>query len=326
MSAAPLGLLFSGQGSQGVGMLDWLFGEFQEAREILARAEDRLGHPLGRLMRRGPESRLRRTAHAQPALLTASTALYRVLGLGDRPSLLAGHSVGEYSALVAAGALEFEDAVGLVAERGRLMQEAVPVGRGGMLAAFAGAEEIAPLVRAAEGDGVLDLAVLNAPSQTVVAGTRDALGRLRRSLRARTIGYATLSVSVPFHSRLLRPMQAPFARALEAVPFRRPRHPVVSNLDGRVLRSHRRLRPRLVRHVCEPVRWERCLRSLVRAGVHTVIEVGPGRALLGHARRVAPELRRLGLSGPEDVQRVRGALALPVPAAPRAGERAGHVA
>lgn len=307
---ARIALLFSGQGSQHVGMAAWLFSDSAVARDTLSEAEEILGYPLGRLLRSGPESELRQTRYAQPALLTVCVAVHRALRDSRQPAFCAGHSVGEYSALVAAGCLSFQDALRLVALRGNLMQTAVPAGTGGMLAVLG-----APLpllhehCRSAERDGVLDISAFNCPGQVVVSGTKDALRRLRARLGRRNIPTAMLRVSVPFHCRLLRVVEAPLREHLCRTPLQRPRVPVLSNRDGRALRTQRSLPIRLAEQAWRPVLWEQCLRTLDRHNVEAVVEVGPGRALLGHMRRTAPRVRRYATDTREGFEKVRRWLA-----------------
>jgi [acyl-carrier-protein] S-malonyltransferase len=288
-----LAVVFPGQGAQEVGMsVDFADG-FPEARDVLKAADSAFEGPLSRWIREGPEERLRRTEVTQPAVLAASLAIYRVLEsrLPVAPAFFAGHSLGEYTALAAAGALSLEDAVRLVRRRGALMQEAVPEGEGAMVAVLG--------LAAAEVDRVCDetpgayAANYNAAAQTVVAGERKAVEAAAERLReagARRI--IPLEVSAPFHCPLMAPARDKLAAALAEVPFRDLQVPVISNVTGRPYRRAEEARELLREQVCAPVRWMECVRTLAREGVQVQLEVGPGSVLTALAARIEPGLVR----------------------------------
>jgi len=309
-----IAFLFPGQGSQAVGMGRAFAQASPEARARFAAADAALGVGLTRLCFEGPLDQLTRTANAQPAVLTVSVVAAEALAAaGVRPDLVAGHSLGEYSALVAAGALEFADAVHTVRARGTFMQESVPEGQGGM-AAILGAPAAAVRQACAEvereGHGVVEVANLNAPDQTVISGTAAAVARAMALCEGRGAKRAVrLQVSAPFHCRLLQPAAARLAEALRGVGVRPPRIPVVRNVDAEPMTDPAEVIPGLVRQVCAPVLWEPSVRRLVKEGVEVFIEVGPGRVLAGLVKRIVSGAAVYAVEDPGGVRAVCGALA-----------------
>ncbi len=307
-----IAFVFPGQGSQHVGMGQALGEAFPECRETFEQADAALGVGISRLCFEGPAERLVLTEHTQPALLTVSTAAARVLTKrGVRPGWLAGHSLGEYSAHVAAGTLSFGDAVRTVCNRGRYMQEAVPVGDGAM-AAVMGLE--APLVeqacREAAGEQVVSAANLNAPGQVVIAGAVDAVRRAgdrAKALGARRV--RALPVSAPFHCALMQPAQDRLEPDLRALVVSDPAIPVVANLDAEPKRDAAAAVSALVDQVTAPVRWEQVVRRLASEGVDTYVEVGPGKVLSGLIKRIDGGARLLSVADPDGVERAVAALA-----------------
>lgn len=304
--------VFPGQGSQRVGMGRDLAAAFPVARRTFEEADDRLGTPLARLCFEGPEETLRLTEHAQPAILTASVAAYRVLReVADvRPVAVAGHSLGEWSALVVADALDLGDAVVGVRERGRLMQAAVPPGEGAMAALVGlGGDDVAALcAEAADGDVVVP-ANLNGGGQVVVAGHAAAVGRVVALAAARRARAQLLPVSAPFHCPLMEPAAAGLRRHLAAVAFRDPRVPVVTSVEARPVRGAADIPALLVRQVTAAVRWEETVGLLAGLGATVAIETGPGRVLSGLVRRIAPALATIPAGDVEGIARAREALA-----------------
>ncbi|HVS02492.1 MAG TPA: ACP S-malonyltransferase [Thermoanaerobaculia bacterium] len=303
MSAGRLALVFPGQGSQKVGMGgDWA-AALPDAAATFAEADAALGLPLSRLCWEGPAEELQLTANQQPAILAVSVAMQRVLAArGVEPALVAGHSLGEYSALVAAGSLRFADALRLVRRRGELMQEAVPVGQGAMAAILGlDAEAVEALVTEAAGDEVCAVANRNAPEQTVIAGHAPAVARAVELARERGARRALLlPVSAPFHSPLMAPARQGLAPLLRATSFVDPRVPVVVNVDAAPRFSGEALRDALERQVDSPVRWVESVRWMAEeGGVGTFLEVGPGAVLSGLIRRIAPDARALAIGSPE---------------------------
>jgi [acyl-carrier-protein] S-malonyltransferase len=279
--------IFPGQGAQYAGMGRELFENHPEAREVFEEADRVLGFSLSSLCFNGPEDDLKITENTQPAILTVSTAAYRVLqSKGLQPAVVAGHSLGEYSALVAAGALRFSDAVALVKRRGRYMQDAVPAGVGAM-AALLGIE--LPVVlsvceRAAQGQ-VVAPANLNSQTQIVIAGHQQAVERAvslaKESGAKRAI---LLQVSAPFHCSLLKPAEERLGPELDACAFADPRCAVVTNVDAQPVTSGAAARDALKRQVSRPVRWQETVESMLNDGVNTFVELGPGKVLCGLVR------------------------------------------
>ncbi len=285
--------LFPGQGSQRVGMGADLASACAAARRTFEEADDRLGTSLSRLCFEGPEDVLRLTEHAQPAILTASVATYRVLAerTGLRPAALAGHSLGEWSALVAAGAMSFADAVAGVRERGRLMQEAVPAGEGAMAAVIGlDADAVASLCAEVAGADVLAPANLNGGGQVVVAGHAGAVGRLVSLAAARKVRAQLLPVSAPFHCALMAPVAAGLEAYLAGIELRDPVIRVITSVEARPVAGAADIARLLVRQVTTPVRWEDTVRALVGIGATVALESGPGRVLTGLLRRIAPSV------------------------------------
>ena len=307
-----IAFLFPGQGSQAVGMGQALAAASPAAAAVWKEADEALGFALSRLCFEGPEPELSLTANTQPAVLTASVAAAAALAeRGVRPHLAAGHSLGEYSALVVAGALPFAAAVRLVRKRGEFMQEAVPVGAGAMAALFgvelSTAEEVC--AEAAEGE-VVGVANINSPGQIVIAGHRGAVERAVKAAAERGGKKSILlPVSAPFHSALMKPAADRLAANLEAVPVSAPRIPVVRNVDAGLTTSADEIKPYLVRQVASPVRWTDCVARLAREGATVFVEVGPGRVLSGLLRRTLDGARGHAVEDPASLEKTLAALA-----------------
>jgi [acyl-carrier-protein] S-malonyltransferase len=297
--------LFPGQGSQKVGMGRALHDNFAEARAVFAEVDDVLGYPLSKLCFEGPEAELTLTANAQPAILTTSMAALRVLAARSdvRPRVVAGHSLGEYSALVAAGALSLADAARLVRMRGEFMQDAVPAGIGAMAAILGlSAEDVAAVCRDAAGDEVVSPANLNGGGQVVIAGHKQAVDRACAVAKARGAKRAIpLSVSAPFHCALMRPAAERLAPELERVTVNSPEVPVVSNVEATPNHEAARVRDLLARQVTAPVRWEESVQCLAGLGVDTVVEIGAGNVLGGLVRRIVPALAIHAAGDPDSI-------------------------
>ncbi len=291
-----LGFMFPGQGAQAVGMGAEFLESDPAVRQRFDEANDALDFDIVSIMLEGPAERLAQTEVTQPALLTVGVALWdawRGRG-GPKPALLAGHSLGEYTALVVAGSLSFQDAVRLVHQRGRYMQEAVPVGEGAM-AAVLGLEDDAVARCCSAADGVVAPANLNAPGQVVISGAASAVAQAVDACKEAGARRAVLlNVSGPFHCELMRPAADRLRAALDAVDIRLPDIPVVHNVDAAVAASPEEIRRKLVSQLDSPVRWRDCVLAMQASGVDRLVECGPGNVLAGLARRID---RALGVAG-----------------------------
>ena len=312
MTSGPaIAFVFPGQGSQAVGMGSAVADAFPESRAVFEEADAALGESLSRLMREGPIEELTLTRNAQPAILTASVAVLRAVHerTGVRPAFVAGHSLGEYSALVAAGALGLADAVRVTRRRGELMQSAVPAGIGAM-AAIMGVDRAAleaVCAVAAQGE-VLSPANFNAPGQIVIAGHTAAVERASAAVVAQGGRAIALKVSAPFHCALMRPAADGLAAALETVPVVAPAVPVVSNVSAEPTTDPVRIKELLIRQVDGPVRWQQSVERLSALGVGSVVEIGPGRVLAGLVKRIDKSLRISGVETPADVAKLAGSI------------------
>lgn len=303
--------LFPGQGSQYTGMGRELAQAFPESREVFDLADRVLGEPLSQLCFGGDEERLALTENTQPAILTVSVAALRALELrGLTARAAAGHSLGEYTAHVAAGTLDFADALRAVRLRGRFMQEAVPVGTGAM-AAILGLEPDAleRICRDAARGQVVCPANLNGPGQVVISGHAEAVERASAAALAAGARRAVpLAVSAPFHSPLMRPAAERLAPVLQSIEFRDPMFPVYANATATPVTTAADARAALLEQVASPVRWEASIGAMSDAGIDTFVEIGPGRVLSGLARRIRKSARVLNVECPDDVAGLLGAL------------------
>jgi [acyl-carrier-protein] S-malonyltransferase len=307
-----IAFLFPGQGSQKVGMGRALAETFEVCAETFAEADRALGDSISTLCFEGPADRLGLTENTQPAILAVSVAACRLLASrGWRPDVVAGHSLGEYSAHVAAGTLSFADALAVVRRRGRYMQEAVPVGAGAMSAILGlDAGQVAEACRAAEEGDVVAPANLNAPGQVVIAGTTAAVARAGE--RARAMGakrVIALPVSAPFHCALMRPAQERLAPELRAVAASDPRVPVIANVDAMPKRDALSSIEALIAQVSAPVRWEEVMGRLASDGVRAYVEVGPGSVLSGLARKIHRDAVVTNIDDPAGLAEVERVLA-----------------
>ncbi len=289
VSSGAIAFLFPGQGSQAVGMGKDLAEKYPIARQTFEEADEALGYTLSQLCFEGREEQLRLTEVTQPAILTASIAALRVLeGRMPKPAYVAGHSLGEYSAHVAAGTLSFADAVRTVRYRGKYMQEAVPLGVGAM-AAILGmeVEKVTAVCRDAAQGEVCDPANINSPQQIVISGHTSAVERAAKLASQRGAKRAQLlTVSAPFHCSLMKPAQDRLEADLNALTFHKPVFPVVSNVDAKLISDFDPARDALIRQVTGSVKWDQSMRLLMASGVQTFVEVGPGKVLCGLMRQI----------------------------------------
>ena len=285
-------LVFPGQGSQSVGMLKAYAG-LPGVNEVLAEAKDALGEDFMKLLDEGPADKLTLTVNTQPAMVTAGSAAYRAwvaLG-GPKPDFFAGHSLGEYSALVAAGAIALKDCLPLVRFRAQSMQEAVPEGKGAM-AAILMLEDEAVRAACGEAGGVVQAVNFNAPGQVVIAGEKAAVERAMKICTDKGAKRAMLlPVSAPFHSTLMRPAAEKLAVYLERVVLKEPAISVINNVDVAIESEPARIKDALVRQAASPVRWVETIRRMVDAGVTHIVECGPGKVLAGMTKRIAPGVK-----------------------------------
>jgi len=312
---ASTAFVFPGQGSQKVGMLAAAGAAFPSVADTFAEASDALGYNLWELVQTGEQDALNLTETTQPVLLTASVALWRAYlsAGGHKPAQMAGHSLGEFSALVCAGALQFADAVKLVRQRGRFMQTAVPVGEGAM-AAIIGLDDdvinaICQQVQAG-GAGVVAAVNFNSPGQVVIAGhtaaVEVAIDALKEAGAKRAL---PLPVSAPFHTELMKPAGEKLAGALADIDIATPEIPVVHNVHASTEQNPERIRELLVEQIYSPVRWTGCVQVMVAAGAHNVVECGPGKVLSGLNRRIDKSLTSFSLEEPESLTQTVAELA-----------------
>ena len=314
----PFAFVFPGQGSQAVGMLD-AWGDHPAVREVVAQASDALGEDVGRLIQQGPKEALALTTNTQPVMLVAGVAAYRawLAEGGPQPAVVAGHSLGEYSALVAAGALSLADAAPLVRFRAQAMQEAVPVGEGAM-AAILGLDAQKVVEGCAEAQRsfgtnsteVVEAVNFNDPAQTVIAGSKAGVEKACEVLKANGAKRALpLPVSAPFHSSLMKPAADRLRERLAQVAIATPSIPVVNNIEARVESDPGRIRGALYEQAFGPVRWVECVRAIQARGVDTIIECGPGKVLAGMVKRIDANLASAAVYDPATLAEAKGLLA-----------------
>lgn len=295
-------MVFPGQGSQTVGMLAELAAENPTVEQTFREASTALGYDLWSLVQQGPAEELNKTWQTQPALLAASVAIFRVWQEkgGSKPAMLAGHSLGEYSALVCAGVIDFAEAIKLVELRGKLMQEAVPEGTGAMQAII-GLDDAA-IAKACEESAqgqVVSPVNFNSPGQVVIAGNKEAVERAGAACKAAGAKRALpLPVSVPSHCALMKPAADKLAEALEKLTFNTPELPVVNNVDVKCETSPEAIRSALVRQLYNPVRWTGCVEFMAQEGVTSLLEVGPGKVLTGLTKRIVDTLTAAPVNDP----------------------------
>ena len=307
-----LAFVFPGQGSHSVGMMSALAAEFPVVRQTFSEASQALGYDLWQMVEQGPEEKLNRTEVTQPAMLVAGVATWRawLASKGPLPQVMAGHSLGEYSALVCAEALDFPDAVKLVADRARFMQEAVPIGQGG-IAAILGLDDDAVrklCEQAAQGE-VLDAVNFNSPNQVVIAGAAAAVARaVEQSKAAGARRAMVLPMSVPAHSRLMRPAAQRMAARIKTVNVRSPRVPVIHNVHLRAESDPEAIRNALVRQIESPVRWVELIQKMAAGGVDRMVECGPGKVLAGLNKCIVKTFETLPVCDPASLREALNAV------------------
>ena len=311
---SAIAFIFPGQGSQHPGMGKELAEKFSAARQVFEEADQALGFSLSGLCFDGPAEQLQLTENTQPAILTVSTAALRAMEAENfpRPDFVAGHSLGEYSALVAGGALPLPDALTTVRARGHYMQEAVPVGTGAMAAILGADLETvrAGCAEASQGE-VCSPANINSPNQVVIAGATAAIDRALVILKERGANRAMkLNVSAPFHCAMMKPAQDRLAADLAAIQFRDLEVPVITNVDAQAIKGGDKVRESLVRQVSQPVRWLESVEFLISQGVKTFVEIGPGKVLSGLVRQIDRDARCVNVEDEASLRAAQAALAV----------------
>jgi len=307
-----LAFVFPGQGSQSVGMLNELADEFSVVKDTFASASAELDYDLWQVVSSGPDDRLNDTSVTQPAMLAAGVAIWRVWQAqqGPQPAIMAGHSLGEYTALVCAGSIEFEAAVSLVADRGRFMQQAVPAGQGAMAAILGLSDDD---VRQACSEGaqgeVVSAVNFNSPGQVVIAGQVAAVERAMEAAKTRGAKRAVmLPVSVPSHCQLMEPAAQQLAARLKDINITVPSIPVLNNVDVQAAQEPDQIREALTRQLYNPVRWVETIQQMKTQGVDTLVECGPGKVLVGLNKRIEREMNALPLISPETLAQALAAV------------------
>lgn len=305
MNKSNLAFVFPGQGSQKIGMLSALAEQYSVVQSTFAEASEALGYDTWDMIQNGQQEDINLTERTQPLLLTSSIAIWKIWNQeqGAMPAMMAGHSLGEWSALVAAGAVAFADAVKLVRMRGAFMQEAVPLGQGAM-AAIIGVDDdtIRQVCAEAAGDEVVSAVNYNSPGQVVIAGNAGAVDRAIEGLKAAGAKRAMpLPVSAPFHTSLMKPAADRLAEHIEATSFQAPSVPVVHNVNGQTQSDADSIKKLMIDQIFHPVLWVDCMQGLVNAGADTVVECGPGKVLAGLAKRIDKSLTAFTTDEPESL-------------------------
>lgn len=304
---SKIAVVFPGQGSQSVGMGRDFYDRYPRARGVFEEADRALKRPLSKICFEGPQEELQLTENTQPGLLTVSIAIWTLLNEALQPDYVAGHSLGEYTALVAASSLRFADAVKIVRRRGEFMQQAVPVGQGAMLAVLgADPDKVENLCREAAQGQVLSPANYNSPGQIVIAGHTEATRRAAEMAPSMGIKRTIpLAVSAPFHCALMKPAQENMMPLLQEQNFGALRFPLVTNVDAKIIQTGNEARDALIRQIPNPVRWWQSIELLINEGVNTFIEVGAGKVLTGLIRKISRDVQTFNVESVDDYEQLR---------------------
>ena len=302
-------ILFPGQGSQIVGMGSEFYNNFEIVKKIFKEADDKLNYKISKIILEGPEDKLKLTQNTQPAILTVSYAIFLVLKKEynfdfKSTKFFAGHSLGEYSALVSADSLEFNDALFLLFERGKSMQEAVPVGKGGMVAVLGSKiDELNDLIKEVKIKGVCEIANDNAEGQTIISGDIESINSLKDILKENKKKFIPLNVSAPFHCSLMSPAATKMKDKIDSVNFKKPTFDVVCNVTSKPENNPEDIKKLLVEQICSTVKWRESIINMSKANVNTFIEIGPGKVLSGMVKRTVKNINCFSINSIDDMKK-----------------------
>ena len=302
-------ILFPGQGSQIVGMGSEFYNNFKDVKEIFQEADDKLNYKISKIILEGPEDQLKLTQNTQPAILTVSYSIFHVFKKEfnfdfNSTKFFAGHSLGEYSALVCAGSLEFNDALFLLFERGKSMQEAVPVGKGSMIAVLGSKiDELNNLIKEVKIKGVCEIANDNAEGQTIISGDIESINFLQNILKENKKKYIPLNVSAPFHCSLMNPAANKMKEKINSVDFKKPIFDVVCNVTSKPENNPENIKKLLIDQICSTVRWRESIINMSRANVSNFIEIGPGKVLSGMVKRTVKNINCFSINSINDMKK-----------------------
>jgi [acyl-carrier-protein] S-malonyltransferase len=303
-------ILFPGQGSQIVGMGSEFYNNFKDVKEIFEKADDKLNYKISKIILEGPEDQLKLTQNTQPAILIVSYAIFYVLKKEfnfdfKSTKFFAGHSLGEYSALVCAGSLEFNDALFLLFERGKSMQEAVPVGKGSMIAVLGSKiEELNNLIKEVKIKGVCEIANDNAEGQTIISGDIESINLLQNILKENKKKYIPLNVSAPFHCSLMNPAATKMKEKINSVDFKKPIIDVVCNVTSKPENNPENIKRLLIEQICSTVRWRESIIHMSKANVNNFVEIGPGKVLSGMVKRTVKNINCFSINSINDMKKI----------------------
>ena len=303
-------ILFPGQGSQIVGMGSEFYNQFEIVKKIFKEADEKLNYKISKIILEGPENELKLTKNTQPAILTVSYALFSVLKNEfnynfDSTKYFAGHSLGEYSALVCSESLEFSDALFLLFERGKSMQEAVPLGNGKMIAVLgSGIEDIKNFIKKIEIKGVCEIANDNAVGQTIVSGDVDSINLLQKVLTENKKKTIPLNVSAPFHCSLMRPAAKIMKEKINSVTFKKPKFDIVCNVTSKPENNSENIKKLLIDQICSTVRWRESIINMNKENINTFIEIGPGKVLSGMVKRTVKNINCFSINSIDDMKKI----------------------